>query len=261
MVEPPLADRVVRMIDKCGIKGVKIESISKLVKAGLITRLADLWSLEGGAVALAEGFGPQSAALLVGAVQEKARAGLHDWEVLSSLGISGIGRTISKSALRLATLQELADGTVPHTALAESAEVKDVGPGRALTLVAGLAERWDDVVAISELVAIHQTKGAPAAPAALGQRYTIVVTGDLNGWDPREKFEKLLEEMGHKVTGSVSRKTSFVVTNFPRSNTNKLRDAERLGVEVISEQAAIERLGIGRPAAGREAEEVALDQL
>ena len=71
---------------------------------------------------------------------------------------------------------------------------------------------------------------------------TFVVTGDLNNYT-RDEFKEFVESQGGKVTGSVSKKTNYVVTNFPDSKTTKLTKAAELGVPVISEKEFMDMLG------------------
>ena len=87
-----------------------------------------------------------------------------------------------------------------------------------------------------------------AAQAAVGDgpKYKVVVTGDLNHWD-RDAFKDYIETLGHKMVGSISGKTDFLITNTPNSGTVKNRKAQELGVRIITETEAIEILGLTVP--------------
>ena len=91
--EAPLDGRCERMMVKMGVKGIKIETLSKLVNAGLITKLADCFRLDENQVASVPGLGLSSAEILCAALEKKLQGELWDWEILSSVGILNVGRT------------------------------------------------------------------------------------------------------------------------------------------------------------------------
>jgi NAD-dependent DNA ligase len=64
---------------------------------------------------------------------------------------------------------------------------------------------------------------------------TFVVTGDLKRYPERENFKKYIESCGGRLTGSVSGKTDYLITNFPDSGTTKIAKAKQLNVPIISE--------------------------
>lgn len=69
----------------------------------------------------------------------------------------------------------------------------------------------------------------------------FVVTGDLYNYSSREELKKIIEAMGGKLTGSVSSKTTALITNEPYSGTTKIRKAHECGIEIISEDEFIKR--------------------
>lgn len=109
----------------------------------------------------------------------------------------------------------------------------------------GLVRHRED---ICDLMSIGPVKDTKAAQAAVGDgpKYKIVVTGDLKYWD-RDAFKDYIETLGHKMVGSISGKTDYLVTNTPNSGTVKNRKAQDLGVQIITEEQAIEILGLTRP--------------
>jgi DNA ligase (NAD+) len=66
--------------------------------------------------------------------------------------------------------------------------------------------------------------------------YTFCVTGSLNTFKSRDELKNLLESRGHKVAGSVSKNTNYLVTNDPGSGSSKNKKAAELGVKIITEQ-------------------------
>ena len=247
--EAPLDGRCERMMVKMGVKGIKIETLSKLVNAGLITKLADCFRLDENQVASVPGLGLSSAEILCAALEKKLQGGLWDWEILSSVGILNVGRTLSKETLKVGMLSEFlaASNAVAATdgsALFSSLHAA-IGPERCRMVMDGLVRHREDILDLMSLGPVKDTKAAQAAVGD-GPKYKIVVTGDLKYWD-RDAFKDYIETLGHKMVGSISGKTDYLVTNTPNSGTVKNRKAQELGVQIITEEQAIEILGLTRP--------------
>ena len=76
---------------------------------------------------------------------------------------------------------------------------------------------------------------------------TFVVTGDLYHYASRDELKAIIESAGGKLTGSVSNKTTALITNFPDSSTAKIKKAKELGVEIITEEEFVLRYLLERP--------------
>lgn len=72
---------------------------------------------------------------------------------------------------------------------------------------------------------------------------TFVVTGKLQYYENRDELVEYIEGYGGKVTGSVSSKTNFLISNNIASTSSKMKKAKELGIEVISEKEFIRRFG------------------
>ena len=70
---------------------------------------------------------------------------------------------------------------------------------------------------------------------------TFVVTGDLNHFANRKELQALIEKGGGKVTGSVTKKTNFLINNDVHSASSKNKKAAELGIPIMSEDDFIER--------------------
>jgi DNA ligase (NAD+) len=253
-VDAPLDGRCERMMVKCGVRGVRIETIFKLVEHGVVGQLADMWQLPAktAAIAAIPGLGDQSAKILAEAITAKISQGLWDWEILASAGINGVGRTLARTALGVATLDELLDAArkIDESSPARrdmfASLVKTIGPERARILLEGIVREAADIRALCDVAlaspgGLHATKELRSDYA--GPFYKVVVTGDLKRWE-RGEFKTMIEQMGHKMVGSISRNVNFLITNTPSSGTVKNKRASELGIEIITEDQAIDRLGI-----------------
>ena len=121
------------------------------------------------------------------------------------------------------------------------ATIPGIGPEKSASFVAWFAdsrhrEAYERLVA--ELT-IEQT-----AAAALGDRcqgLTFVVTGDVHHYANRNALKAYIESQGGKVTGSVSKSTSFLINNDVSSTSGKNLKAQQLGIPIISEDEFVAR--------------------
>ena len=73
---------------------------------------------------------------------------------------------------------------------------------------------------------------------------TFVVTGSLDHFDNRKQLKEEIEQMGGKVTGSVSKKTDYLINNDKTSASSKNKKAQELGIPILSEEDFLELAGI-----------------
>ena len=213
------------------IDGLGEKIIEQLYDEGLINSVADIFTLSAGDVAALERMGEKSTANLLQAIEQSKQTTLARF--LYSLGIKEVGETTAESLVdAFGSIEAIA-----ATQFEQLIEVPDVGPvvaqsvidffadAESVALVAALRRNgvvWPDPVeeAASEIT------NQPLAGL------TSVITGTLSGMT-REEAKQRLQSLGAKVTGSVSKKTSFVVVgDEPGSKATK---AESLGVRILFE--------------------------
>ena len=73
---------------------------------------------------------------------------------------------------------------------------------------------------------------------------TICVTGDVYIFPNRRAVKDIVENMGGKLTGSVSRSTSYLVTNDTTSGSRKNKAAQEYGIPILTEQEFIDKFNI-----------------
>jgi DNA ligase (NAD+) len=151
--------------------------------------------------------------------------------VLYALGIPDVGESTAK------TLARYFGALDPIMAADEEAlrQVPDIGPVVAAHIANFFAEPHNrEVIAALRAAGVHWTEGAPQRSAdgpLAGQ--TVVLTGGLAAMS-RDEAGARLEALGAKVSGSVSKKTSFVVAG--EAAGSKLVKAQELGVEIWDEE-------------------------
>lgn len=231
------------------IEGVGESAIDQLVSGGLVRDYADLYALSAEQLAgltstsrsadgkeITRRFGEKNAAKVVAEIDKSRRAGLS--RVLYGIGIRHVGEGGASAlarafgsldALRAASLEQLE-------------VVPDVGP-----VVAGAVREFFDeprnAVLLERLAAAGVDMTAPMnAAAILPQIFaglTIVLTGTLETMT-RDQATEAVTGRGGKVSGSVSKKTAFVVAGAEAGS--KLDKAQALGVEVLTEDQFLARI-------------------
>jgi DNA ligase (NAD+) len=216
------------------IDGLGDKLVEQLVEEGLINDAADLFQLTVEKLSQLERMGEKSAINLVNALNAAKETKFSRF--LYALGIREAGEATTRSlASHFLTLDALMQAD--ETALVE---IEDVGPIVAHHIVTFFQQPHNQEVIKRLLEAgIHWPEEQKiAADSALSGK-TIVLTGTLEKMSRSEAKEKLLA-LGAKISGSVSKKTDFVVAG--RDAGSKLTKAEKLDITVVDEATLIEWL-------------------
>jgi len=219
------------------IEGLGDKVIEQLVERELVRSPADLYRLTTEQLAGLERMGEKSAANLVGAIAASRNTTLP--RLLYGLGIREVGEATALALARhFGTLEALMGASE-----AEIQQVEDVGPVVAAHVAAFFASK-DHVNVIKTLqkegVTWPEVTRVPqGAEAPLAGR-SFVLTGTLTSMT-REEAEEALTARGARVSGSVSKKTSYVVAGSEAGS--KLARARELGVPVLDEEQLRALLG------------------
>lgn len=210
------------------IDGLGIQLIEQLVDAGLVKTPADLFRLSADQLESLERMGERSAAKLLAAIGKSKATTLERF--LYALGIPEVGEATSKA---LARHFVRLDGLMAATEV-ELEEVEDVGPVMAGEIGAFFRESHNrEVIQDLRRQGVHWDESAkPVAGSLPLKGKTFVLTGTLSGMT-REEAKERIEELGGKVTNSVTAKTDFLVVG--ENPGSKLVKAEKLGVVVLGE--------------------------
>ena len=216
------------------IDGLGDKLIEQLVDRQLIANPADIFRLDKDTLAGLERMGEKSAQNIVDAIHSSRRRPLE--RLVFALGIRNVGESTARDLARHF-------GSLPAIAAAgvdEFLAVPDVGPIVAASLVDYFADEFNQKV-IAELFAAGLEPQAPQQAAAntLIAGKTFVLTGTLPTLG-RDEAQALIEAAGGKVSGSVSKKTHFVVAG--EAAGSKLAKAEELGVAILSEEQLLQLL-------------------
>ena len=216
------------------IDGLGERLVDQLVDGGLVRTPADVYHLSLEALAGLERMGEKSAANLLESIDKSKRTTLARF--IFALGVRNVGESTARDLARhLGSLDRLMEATEE-----ELESVPDVGPVVARSIREFFRESHNREV-IGKLrragMSWPESKGVPArAPEEVK---TFVLTGTLPNLT-REEARERIEAKGHKVAGSVSRKTSFVVAGSDPGS--KLDKARELGVTILDEAAFVDLL-------------------
>ncbi len=224
-----------RFVSKSGmdIDGLSIETVVKFINNGFITDFADIYSITEHMedIVNMDGFGKKSFANLISSV-EKSR-NVSPINFIFALCIPMIGLDAAK---RLVS----ALGTDGFFTRLESGEAFDdidgIGPerSRSLTEWYSSAKNRELLKKLLAQVNVEQIEpGKKEGGKCAG--ITFVITGDVHIYKNRDEFKAFVESQGGKVTGSVSKKTDYLVNNDIDSPSSKNKKAKELGVKIITE--------------------------
>ncbi|WP_297811309.1 NAD-dependent DNA ligase LigA [uncultured Methylophaga sp.] len=216
------------------IDGLGDKLVEQLVDAELIKDVADLFKLTAEEIAGLDRMGKKSAENLVNALQAAKETRLPRF--LYALGIREVGEATARSlALNYPDLDSLMQARADSLI-----EIEDVGPVVAHHIETFFQQSHNrEVIERLLAVGINWPREERAQVNAAVSGKTIVLTGTLEQMSRSEAKEKLLA-LGAKVSGSVSKKTDYVVTGADAGS--KLTKAESLGIEVVGEDTLMQWL-------------------
>lgn len=218
------------------IEGLGDKLVEQLVDEGLVHSLADIYSLDLNTLSNLERMAEKSAQNILDALNKSKHTTLARF--IYALGIRNVGEATAKDLARhFGNLNALL--TADMEALQR---VPDVGPVVADSILQFLAEPHNQEV-INALIAagIQWPEGeAKVVTQTAISGKTFVLTGTLPNLS-RDQAKDMIEAAGGKVSGSVSKKTDFVIAGTEAGS--KLSKAQELGVQVLDETQLLEMLG------------------
>ena len=232
-----------RFVSKEGINidGLSEQTIQKFINLGWVREYADLFHLNNHASELRtmDGFGDKSVSKLLTAIEKARDVEAH--RLLFALNIPLIGRDVCN---RLLSAYQIAD--LFHTATEATTEdvfatIAGIGPEKSASFVRWMKDK-DNYSMLQQLLVelnISQSSSAPTGNSCEG--LTFVITGDVHHYKNRNELKAYIESQGGKVTGSVSKSTSFLINNDVESSSGKNKKAKELSIPIISEEEFIAR--------------------
>ena len=221
-----------RFVSKDGINidGISEQTVSTFINHGWIRDYADFYHLKDFAYQITslDGFGKKSVSKLLESI-EKSR-NTDSRHLLYALSIPLCGFDVAKRLLSKYTFQELME--TAKTSLFDDvfASIDGIGPEKSARFV-----NWfkDDknYLKVSNLLKeldVKEVEVAEVGTKCAGQ--TFVITGDVYHYKNRNELKAYIESQGGKVTGSVSKSTTYLINNDAESQSSKNKKAHQLGI-------------------------------
>jgi DNA ligase (NAD+) len=217
------------------IEGLGEVMVGQLVQNGFVKRVDHIYALDENNLGRLERMGKKSISNLLAGIEASKRQPL--WRLIFGLGILHVGATAARElsvhfgrmdALRNASFAELV--RVPNTGEVVAASIRD------------WFQNPDNIALIESLKEHRLNFGEVDRSGAKSETLrgtTWVITGALR--QPREMFEELIRQHGGRATGSVSKKTNFVLAGDDAGS--KLEKARQLGIRIVTEKEFREMAG------------------
>lgn len=210
------------------IEGMGESTVRALIGASLIADAADIYSLDREDIARLDGFGEKSASNLIAAIE--ASKSTPPAGFIYALGIRHVGeKTAQLLADRFGTAAALAGAEFEQLCL-----IDEIGPEIAASIVSFFShEATKNLIARLNAAGVGLTESAVRKGGGPLEGMTFVVTGTLSRLS-RSEAEALIKANGGKASGSVSKKTSYLLCG--ENPGSKLDKARELGIKIINEE-------------------------
>ena len=218
------------------IDGLSEETLEKFIDMGYIHEFADIYHLDRfeSEIVGTKGFGQKSFDNIIDAVNNSRKTNVI--RVLYSLGISNIGL----SNARLICREFNYDIALIRNATTDSLVCIDgVGGVIADTFTAYFNSDENNRHLDNLLKELNIEKIEESDKEQIFNGKTFVITGKVNHFANRNEVKAKVEELGGKVTGSVTSNTDYLINNDSMSNSSKNKKAKELGIDIITEEEFI----------------------
>lgn len=218
--------------DAMNIDGLSEATLEKFIARGFIHDFGDIFEISRykDEIVEMEGFGQKSYDNLMESLERAKETTLP--RVIYSLGIANIGLANAKVICR--HFDNDLD-RIRHASLEEVSDIDTIGPVIAGNLVAYFRDEDNDRRLDHLTSFLHIQEDSPKQEQIF-EGMNFVITGSLVHFGNRSEAKELIESLGGKVTGSVTKKTNYLINNDIQSNSSKNKKARELGIPILSEE-------------------------
>ena len=218
--------------DAMNIDGLSEATLEKFIARGFIHDFGDIFEISRykDEIVEMEGFGQKSYDNLMESLERAKETTLP--RVIYSLGIANIGLANAKVICR--HFDNDLD-RIRHASLEEVSDIDTIGPVIAGNLVAYFKDE-DNNRRLNHLMSFLHIQEDSPKQEQIFEGMNFVITGSLVHFENRSEAKELIESLGGKVTGSVTKKTNYLINNDIQSNSSKNKKARELGIPILSEE-------------------------
>lgn len=226
--------------DAMNIDGLSEATLEKFIAMGFIHNFGDIFEIGRykDQIVEMEGFGQKSFDNLMVSLEKAKETTLA--KVIYSLGITGIGLANAK------VICKYFDDDIEKIRYADEEEISSI-EGIGPVIAGSLADYFKSAEnnqkldhLLSHLHLVHEETSAEQVFAGK----TFVITGSVEHFSNRSEAKEFIEARGGKVTGSVTKKTDYLINNDKTSASSKNKKAQELGIPILSEEDFLELAGI-----------------
>ena len=223
------------------IDGLSVQTMLKFINQGYIREFADLYHLSEhfDEISQMDGFGEKSCTNMNLAI-EKSR-NVHPVNLIYALCIPMIGIDAGKKIVAEVGFEGFLKRMEEQD---DFEDIDGIGLEKSNSILLWYQKKENRMMLEHLLQEIQVEKVEvkdTSAGSCVGQ--TFVITGDVHQFKNRNEFKAYVEAQGGKVTGSVSKKTTYLVNNDLESASSKNKKAKELGIPIISEDTFVEMFG------------------
>lgn len=218
--------------DAMNIDGLSEATLEKFIARGFIHDFGDIFEISRykDEIVEMEGFGQKSYDNLMESLERAKETTLP--RVIYSLGIANIGLANAKVICR--HFDNDLD-RIRHASLEEVSDIDTIGPVIAGNMVAYFRDEDNNRRLDHLMNFLHIQEDSPKQEQIF-EGMNFVITGSLVHFGNRSEAKELIESLGGKVTGSVTKKTNYLINNDIQSNSSKNKKARELGIPILSEE-------------------------
>lgn len=226
--------------DAMNIVGLSEATLDKLIDIGVVDGPASIFRLEEHKYEIisTEGFGITSYNKLVNAVNKARKVKLAN--LIYAMSIPNIGLATAKLICRHFGNDVFKVVRASYYDLTDIDGIGDVVASSFLEWFGDSDNQKMFLDVYREIEIVSESASVGSSMAGI----TICVTGDVHIFRNRNHLKDIVESLGGKVTGSVSRSTNYLVTNDTTSGSRKNRAAQEYGIPILNEEQFISRFGI-----------------
>ena len=218
--------------DALNIDGMSEATLEKFIGRGFLHDFSELFHLDRHKDEIVEmdGFGQKSYERLAASIEKARHTTLP--KLLYALGIPNVGLANAKLICRHFDYDP---EKVRHAVVDDISEIEGLGEVIAAGYCAWFAKEENQKEFDRLLAELDLEKPQTAGTQPLAGK-VFVITGSVEHFSNRSELKERIESLGGKVTGSVTKKTSYLINNDTASGSSKNKKAKELGVEIISEE-------------------------
>ena len=232
-----------RFVSKGGfdIEGLSVQTLLRFINDGFIREFADIYKLSEHfeEISKMEGFGQKSCENMQKAIEKSKQ--VHPVNFIFALCIPMIGTDAAKKIVNTVGFEGFLERMEQQKGFDD---VDGIGAEKSSSILKWYANEQNQNILhhLLEVVFVEKIKVVKNEDGTC-KDLVFVITGDVHHFKNRDAFKSYVELQGGKVTGSVSKKTNYLVNNDTESSSSKNKKAKDLNIPIISEDTFVEMFG------------------